>query len=161
LESRVVRSNRPLVVVPRRGSAAAQQGALEAAGKSPVTLATQLTLVGEVLPPDVDGRVVMANDIDFDATSRIAVVSYNLAGDERAGAMQVIDFRVANHPVLVAEFLFHDADVGAVLKRGSYIYVGLASDDPSLARRRCCASSGSSRAGGLRPDNGCRFPVMP
>ena len=45
----------------------------------------------------------------------------------------MIDFRTADHPLLVGEVLFHDADVNAVLKRGTNIYVGLASSDPTLA----------------------------
>ena len=59
----------PLVVTPKAGP----QG-------TPAPLATQLTLVGHVLSPLVDGQAVQANDIDFDPVSRIAVVGYNLAG---------------------------------------------------------------------------------
>jgi hypothetical protein len=46
--------------------------------------------------------------------------------------MQVVDFRVSDHPVLLAEFIFHDADVTAVVKRGTYIYVGLSSNATGL-----------------------------
>jgi len=133
LESRVNRTQRPLPVrAPRSVGRVPSEVSTEAAGKDPVVLATQLELVGEVMAPVVDGHVVQANDIDIDPSSRIAVVGYNLAGEEFAGAMQIVDFRVSDHPVLVAEFLFHDADVNAVLKRGTYVYVGLASNAAGL-----------------------------
>jgi hypothetical protein len=91
-----------------------------------------LFLVGELLPPEVDGHRVQANDIDLDPTTRTAVIGYNMAGDVFAGAMQVVDFRDAARPVLLAEVLFHDADVSAVLKKGTFYYAGLACGDPTL-----------------------------
>lgn len=135
LESRVVRTQR---VLPVRAPGSLERGGPDEIGSekagnaSPVVLGTVLDLVGEVMAPEVDGHVVQANDIDIDPTSRIAVVGYNLAGEDFGGAMQVVDFRVSDHPVLQAEFIFHDADVTAVLKRGTNIYVGLSSSATGL-----------------------------
>ena len=81
----------------------------------------------------MDRRVVQANDIDIDPLSRTAVVGYNYAGEEFAGALQVIDFRLADHPVLLSEVVWENADVDAVCKRGVAIDAGLSSADPALA----------------------------
>jgi hypothetical protein len=88
----------------------------------------QLVLVGEVAPPVVDGHVVQASDIDFDTSFRIAAVAYGTAGPARAGALQVIDFSDAARPRLLSEVQFHGADVHAVVRVGSYYYVGVARD---------------------------------
>jgi hypothetical protein len=90
----------------------------------------QLTEVGEILPPTVDGHVVQANDIDI--YGKTAVVAYNFAGDVFAGAVQVIDFTQPDRPRLVSEVLFRNADVTSVLLHGNNVYVGQGSADPAL-----------------------------
>jgi hypothetical protein len=127
LESRVMRSARSLAV--RRAAAAGRGGGAQIETATPVSL----TLVAEVLPPTVGGHVVQADDIDVDPLTRLVVVGYNDAGDEFAGALQVIDYHVPDHPVLVSEVQYDQADVNAVCKRGVLICAGLASADPTLA----------------------------
>ncbi len=90
----------------------------------------RLTLVAEVSPPKVEGHVVQANDVDIDG--KTAVVGYNFAGEVFAGAVQVIDFGTPERPKLLAEVLYRNADVTAVLKHGQNIYVGMGSLDPAL-----------------------------
>jgi hypothetical protein len=132
LDTRLQLANQPLQLLPPQGRKSSGSQDLQSI---PVqsTVARRLTLVGEVLPPSVDGRVVQANDIDIDEISRFAIVGYNFAGEPFAGALQVIDFRQEDHPVLVSEVQFHGADVNAVCKRGTYVFAGLASSDPALA----------------------------
>jgi hypothetical protein len=89
-----------------------------------------LTMVAEVLSPDVDGNLVQANDIDIRGTN--ALVAFNYAGNVFAGAVQVLDFRIADQPRLIAEIVYNNADVTAVCFNGNNIYVGLGSDDPAL-----------------------------
>lgn len=127
LESRVQRESRLLTVVPKSGAGSAQ--GIESPKESDVGV--RLTLVGQVTPPTVDGEVVQANDIVIHG--KTAVVTYNVAGDPFAGAVQVIDFSRPERPEMVSEVLYHDADVNAVTLEGSHLFVGLASDDPSLA----------------------------
>ena len=90
-----------------------------------------LTLVGELLPPQVSGLVVQACDLDIATIGRTVVVGGNVAGPDAAGAMQVVDFTNADRPRLVAEVVFPHADVHSVCKRGIYIYCGVSSDDPT------------------------------
>ena len=89
-----------------------------------------LTLVGEVTSPDVEGKLVQANDIDIRGTR--ALVAFNYAGEVFAGAVQVLDFRQADQPRVIAEILYNNADVTAVCFLGNNIYVGLGSNDPAL-----------------------------
>jgi len=91
----------------------------------------RLTLVAEVSPPEVEGHIVQANDVDIDG--KTAIVGYNFAGEIFAGAVQVIDFTQPERPRLLSEVLFRDADVTAVLKHGNNVYVGMGSLDPALA----------------------------
>lgn len=90
-----------------------------------------LTLVGELLPPEVSGFVVQACDLDVATVGRTVVVGCNVAGPDAAGAMQVVDFTHADRPRLVAEVVFPHADVHSVCKRGNFIYCGVSSDDPT------------------------------
>ncbi len=144
LEQRLVRESRPLLVA-----------ALGGAGPSEVTPAksidpgAQLQLVGSVQPPVVDGRIVQANDVDV--RDQIAVVAYNFAGDVFAGAIQVIDFRQPQHPVIVSEVLYRNADVNAVALQGGHVYVGLAADDPTLATPAVLQDMSFTPSGGLEP----------
>jgi hypothetical protein len=126
LESRIERTWEPLTVTPKSPAPAELSGPFK-----PGDIGAQLALVGTVRPPDVDGTIVQANDVDIDGNR--AVVSYNTAGDVFAGAVQVIDFSNPERPRIVSEVLYHDADVNAVALLGSHLYVGMASDDPTLA----------------------------
>jgi hypothetical protein len=91
---------------------------------------TDLTLVGEVTSPVVDGYVVQANDIDIQGAR--ALVAFNYAGEVFAGAVQVLDFTNPRQPRIVAEILYKNADATAVCFQGDAIYVGLGSNDPVL-----------------------------
>lgn len=126
LESRIVRSTLALGVRRTSGSHPAQ--VVETS--KDVETGVRLTLVGTVRPPVVDGKVVQANDIEIQ--DHTAIVAYNFAGDVFAGAVQVIDFQHPERPVVVSEVLYRNADVDAVTMQGSHVFVGLASDDPTL-----------------------------
>lgn len=126
LESRVRRSAEPLTVAPKSATNAevAEKGSEREMG-------VRLTLVATVQAPSVDGLVVQANDIEI--RDHTALVSYNVAGDVFAGAVQMIDFDHPQRPELVSEVLYRHADVNAVTLQGSQVFVGLASDDPALS----------------------------
>lgn len=91
---------------------------------------TDLTMVGEVSAPDVDGNIVQANDIDIHDNR--ALVAFNFAGEVFSGAVQVIDFKDEKRPRVLAEVLYSNADVTSVCFLGKYVYVGLGSNDPAL-----------------------------
>lgn len=126
LEARIERTYEPLTVTPKSPTREELSGAFK-----PGNIGVQLTLVGTVRPPEVDGVVVQANDVDIDGSR--AVVSYNTAGDVFAGAVQVIDFSQPEHPRIISEVLYRDTDVNAVALLGNHLYTGMASDDPSLS----------------------------
>jgi hypothetical protein len=127
LEARVVRSNRALTVVPRGATRAevAEKGHDERA------LGVRLTLVAEIAPPQVDGRIVQSNDIEIQGSK--AVIAYNFAGDVFAGAVQMIDVSRPSRPELESEVLYSAADVNSVALQGSQVFVGLSADDPALS----------------------------
>jgi hypothetical protein len=125
LEARIERTYEPLTVTPKSPTREELSGALKSGD-----IGVQLTLVGTVRPPEVDGIIVQANDVDIDGNR--AVVSYNTAGDVFAGAVQVIDFSKPDRPRVISEVLYRDADVNAVALLGNHLYAGMASDDPAL-----------------------------
>jgi len=123
LAGRLQARDEPLALRSPEGRAAAPGTASSSVG---------LTLVGELAPPVVAGHVVQACDIDVAPLGRSATVAYNFAGPTAAGAAQIVDFTDPARPRLVAEVVFPRADVDAVVRRGSYIYCGVATDDPAV-----------------------------
>jgi hypothetical protein len=90
-----------------------------------------LTLAANVTPPVVNGITLMASGVTLKAN--LAVVSYMVKGDARAGALDVIKVSDEQHPVLMSRATFSNADIiAADFDEGTVWYVG-ASDDPSLA----------------------------
>jgi hypothetical protein len=78
LESRIERSALPIFIRPHAGQ---PTQVAEAAKDNNV----QLTLVGTVRPPVVDGHVVQANDVEI--RDHLAIIAYNFAGETFAGAV--------------------------------------------------------------------------
>ena len=126
LESRVRRTVEPLTVAPK-----SPPGAQVAEKPSERELGVRLTLVASVDAPTIDGVTLQANDIEIH--DHTALVTYNVAGELFAGAVQMIDFDHLQRPELVSEVLYRHADANAVTMQGSDVFVGLASDDPALS----------------------------
>ena len=98
-----------------------------AAGRRKVTdFQYQLTRIAQVVPVEVQGVNVQANDLLLVGDS--LYVSYNSAGAEFAGALQVIDVTSPRTPRLVVEIGLPDADINAVAVDGSAIYIAGAWD---------------------------------
>src|SRR5262245_1278324 len=111
LESRLERASAPLDVVSLGSHRDPKGVSIESREFS-------LTLVGTVRSPVVDGRVVQANDVEI--YGQTAVIAYNVAGGEFAGAVQVIDFTNPEHPEIVSEVLYRAADANAVALEGNH-----------------------------------------
>ena len=126
LASRLERTHKVIGLVNEGGSQQQVTGP-----NKPGDIGVQLTLVGTVRPPEVDGIVVQANDVEI--YGHTAVIAYNTAGEVFAGAVQVVDFSHPEQPEILSEVLYRHADVNAVALLGNHLYVGLAADDPSLA----------------------------
>ncbi len=123
LNARVAYPNQPVPVDsdPTVGQAFATARALSAA---PVLL----TLITEIDPPIVDGEVVQATSISLDGADK-AMVSYNMRGAPRLGAIDYITKLTDSFPVLSSEVLFNDSDISAVTTDGTYVYAAVATDD--------------------------------
>jgi hypothetical protein len=90
-----------------------------------------LTLAASVSPPVVNGTTLMAAGVTI--KSNLALVSYMVKGDARAGALDVIKITDEQHPVLMSRATFSNADIiAADFDEGTVWYVG-ASDDRSFA----------------------------
>jgi hypothetical protein len=90
----------------------------------------RLIRVAQVVPVQVQGVEVQANDLLL--VDDHLYVSYNSAGAEFAGALQVIDIANQRNPRVVVEIGLPDADVNAVAVDGSAIYIAGAWDPDAV-----------------------------
>lgn len=130
LDARVTDLDQPVPIDAQPGTAQAQ-----APGTPRALLADSisLTLVREIASPIVDGEVVQATAIAMRTASK-AVVSYNLAGAGRLGAIDY--FRKLDSkkdPELSSSVSFTDSDISAVETDGTWVYAAAATDDPAFA----------------------------
>ncbi len=116
--------------VPIVGTGATPSGPLGAPLQAPSSLT--LTLVGEVLPPTVDGDVVQATSVWMTEDDR-AIVSYNLRGSTQVGALDYFTKLLFKRPQLRSSVTFNDADVNAVFTDGDWAYAATATSDTSFA----------------------------
>lgn len=80
-----------------------------------------LTLVASLAPPTVAGKLLQATNLFLNKTK--AYVTYNMAGEDQLGALDVIDVTNKNSPKIVSELLFLDSDANAVSLDGNTAYV--------------------------------------
>ena len=91
-----------------------------------------LTLIAEILPPIVEGETVQATSVSLDGGDK-AIVSYNMRGAPRLGAIDYITKLTDSRPVLSSAALFADSDISAVTTDGSYVYAAVATDTGDFA----------------------------
>ena len=115
---------------PERSPAGARAAAPGAPARAPRALT--LTLRAEVDPPTVAGRSVQATSVSI-VTGKKAVVSYNLQGMARMGALDYFDHLNKQDPRLRSSIVFADSDVSAVNASKDFVYAAVATDDPSFA----------------------------
>jgi len=99
---------------------------LPAAAKKPKN-AFSLTLVAQILPPTVAGEVVQATSVSLNRSHR-GLVSYNMRGAPRLGAVDFITKFRWSSPRLTSGLTFDDSDINAVTADGKYIYTAVATD---------------------------------
>lgn len=90
-----------------------------------------LTLVREIDPPIVEGEVVQATAIWLKSASQ-AVVSYNMVGAPRLGAIDYITQINQKRPTLSSSVSFSDSDISAVSTDGAWVYAAQATNDPAF-----------------------------
>ena len=92
---------------------------------------SSLTLVAEILPPMVDGELVQATSVSLRNTAE-GLVSYNMRGAPRLGAVDFIKKFNSNSPNLTSSISFNDSDINAVATDGSFVYTAVATDAVSF-----------------------------
>lgn len=90
-----------------------------------------LHLKAEVLPPSIGGQTLQATSVSI--VGNLAVVSYNMAGSQYLGGVDIIDVSDKSHPVLTSEALFQNTDVNAVTTSGTNVYLAEATGDTGFA----------------------------
>lgn len=82
-----------------------------------------------VAPPALDGLGLQATDIAF--SGQFVVVSYNQAGAEQRGGVDVFTLDADKSPTLSSRATFADTDVNAVGSFGGRVYLATATADES------------------------------
>lgn len=122
LDTRVYRPN-TAVTVDNSQAAGLLPGRAQAASAASISL----KLITEIDPPIVDGEVVQATSISLDGGDK-AMVSYNMRGAPRLGAIDWITKLTSNKPILSSTVTFNDSDINAVTTDGAYVYAAVATD---------------------------------
>lgn len=79
-----------------------------------------LKLVAELSPPTVQETVLQATDV-FIAGSKV-LVSYNVAGSVKKGAIDLIDLKNSKDPKITSQVTFSDKDINAITYSSGYLY---------------------------------------
>ena len=86
-----------------------------------------LRLVAQILPPTVDGELVQATSVSLRNTAE-GLVSYNMRGASRLGAVDFLKRFNSNSPVLTSGLTFNDSDINSVATDGSFVYTAVATN---------------------------------
>jgi hypothetical protein len=97
-------------------------------GKAGSVQAFSLKQIAEIPSPVVNGQTLQATSVVLD--NKIAYVSYNMAGSDYVGAIDVIQLRSFGNPALRSEATFTDTDVSSVCFSGSFVYLATATANP-------------------------------
>lgn len=89
-----------------------------------------LTLVAEVAPPEIDGVELHATSVTFE--EQRAFVTYNLAGEQQMGGIDVFTFSEDRRPRLASRATFDDTDVAAASSAGGRLWLATATAGPGF-----------------------------
>ena len=90
-----------------------------------------LKLVAEILSPVVNGEIVQATSVSFSKFDA-AMVSYNMRGAPRLGAIDWINYFATKKPSLSSAVTFNDSDINAVSTDGFNLYAAVATEAPEF-----------------------------
>jgi hypothetical protein len=99
-------------------------------GKVSGVQAFSLKQIAMIPSPLVNGRTLQATSVVLN--NKIAYVSYNMAGSDYLGAIDVIQLKSFGNPDLRSEATFTDIDVSSVCYSGSFVYLATATGNPSF-----------------------------
>lgn len=102
-----------------------------AALRLPGTIAAQetvaLRLISEITPPMVDGQRVQATAVTV-ARNQTAVISYNMRGAPRLGAVDWVNWWRPGRPYLTSGIIYNDSDINAVNADNEFVYTAVATN---------------------------------
>ncbi len=92
----------------------------------------KLKLKAYLASPEVEGELVQATAVTVSKDARSAVVSYNMRGAPRLGAVDLVTFKKRSRPKLSSTILFSDSDINSVTADGAQVYAAVASGAPEF-----------------------------
>lgn len=90
-----------------------------------------LKLVAEIQSPVINGETVQATSVSFSKFDA-AMVSYNMRGATRLGAIDWINYFATKKPTLSSAVSFNDSDINAVSTDGFNVFAAVATDAPEF-----------------------------
>ena len=118
LESSIVYDNSGVLEILEEDviTGKSSKGANDQAGDYP------LTLVAQIDPPSFSGgENLTATDVFIDGN--FAYVSYNTAGEDYKGGLDIVNISDPNNPYLSSRAYSYDKDLNAVHYNGGYVYI--------------------------------------
>jgi hypothetical protein len=97
-------------------------------GTAKVSTAFSLKQIAQISSPVLKGQTLQATAVVL--SNKIAYVSYNMAGSDYLGAIDVIQLKSYANPSLRSEATFTDTDVSCVCANDSYVYLATATGNP-------------------------------
>jgi hypothetical protein len=97
-------------------------------GSAKASTVFALFQIAEIAPPAVKGQSLQATSVVL--ANKLAYVSYNMAGSDYIGAIDVIKLRSYINPAITSEATFTDTDVSSVCASDTYVYLATASGNP-------------------------------
>ncbi|NNE01576.1 MAG: hypothetical protein HKN52_00290, partial [Eudoraea sp.] len=79
-----------------------------------------ITLVAQVNPPNYGGTTLTASHVHVDGD--FAYVSYNVAGEDYLGAIDIVDIADPNKPAVTSRLVYTNADINALQYSDGYVY---------------------------------------
>ena len=98
-----------------------------------IKLDNEFTLKARVKSPVMNGIRLQANSVDF--KGGLAVVAYNIAGDQFGGAIQIFTFKKKKITKRLVEALFPNMDIQALAIQGNRLYIGGHANDALFESR--------------------------
>lgn len=95
------------------------------------TQSVSMKLIAQIIPPTVEGELVQATAVSLRTASQ-GLISYNMRGPLRLGAVDMIKRFDSFFPRIASTFTYNDSDINSVATDGKYVYTAVATDDPAF-----------------------------
>ena len=116
-------------------------------GKTGSAQAFSLRMLAEITPPVVNGSAVQATSVVL--IGKYAYVSYNMAGSNYLGAIDVIQVKDGTKPLIKSEATFTDTDISSIAVDASNVYTATATGNPAFESPSVVEALGVNNGGKL------------